>query len=303
MIPHQLHISEPQGWNPEEYALIDSGNGYKLEQFGKYILARPEPQAIWTPSRPLADWEASDARFSREGDDTDDTGKNARWITSHPVPESWPIHWEELTFLARLTPFKHTGIFPEQAAQWRWIQECISSRNSQHIKMLNLFGYTGIASLVAAKAGAQVTHLDASQKILEWARENQNLSGLSEAPIRWLVDDAFKFVRREARRDVRYDLIIMDPPAFGRGPKGEVWKFESSLPTLLEACRTILSDRPLGILINSYSLRASALLLGNLLADMMQGHRSSGTIEIGELVIPSHRPLSLAIYARWTPVM
>jgi len=266
------------------------------------VLARPEPQAIWQRRLPAATWDAADATFRREAAEAA-MGHSAHWAEAQPLPPSWPVQWQGLTMTARLTPFKHTGIFPEQAAHWAWIAERIVAAPGRQLHMLNLFGYTGIASLVAARAGAQVTHVDAAPKVIEWARENQALSQLSAAPIRWIVDDALKFVRREARRNARYDLIIMDPPAFGRGAKGEVWKFETSLPQLLETCRAILSERPLGVLINSYSIRASALVLARLLADMLHGHRASGTITTGELALPeaeSDRLIATAIYAHWT---
>lgn len=295
----QIAITTPPHWSPDQYVLLDSGEGYKLERFGGLVLARPEPQAIWSRRLPARDWEAADAVFGREGEGAEG---RAHWATSHPLPEFWPVSWQGLTLLAQLTPFKHTGIFPEQAAHWEWIAAQVAARPGARV--LNLFGYTGIASLVAARAGASVTHLDAAPKVLEWARENQHRSDLDAAPIRWIVDDALKFVRREARRGMQYDLILMDPPAFGRGPKGEVWKFESGLAPLLESCQAILSERPLGVLINSYSIRASALLLGTLLGEMLAPTRRHGTVEVGELALQESgehgRWLSTAIYARWT---
>lgn len=299
----QIDVTLPPGWAPEEYALLDSGAGYKLERFGGVTLARPEPQAIWPRRLAPAAWEAADATFSREAESDEATGRGTHWTTQRELPETWPVRWRDLTFMARLTPFKHTGIFPEQAAHWDWLAERVRAAGTRQVRMLNLFGYTGAATLAAARAGAHVTHVDAAPKVLEWARENQAQSGLSDAPIRWLVDDAQKFVRREARRDSHYDLIMLDPPAFGRGAKGEVWKFETSLPSLLADCRAILSPRPLGIVITSYSIRASALVLGNLLAAMMADHRVPGTITIGELALAESgagRILATAIYARWT---
>lgn len=292
----QIQIALPTNWDADQYALLDSGADYKLERFGGVVLARPEPQAIWGRHLDAAAWDAADATFSRDAE-----APGAHWTPRHELPETWPITWRGLTFLARLTPFKHTGVFPEQAAHWEWIADRVANAN-RSVRVLNLFGYTGAASLVAAQAGAQVTHVDASPKVIEWARDSQAASDMQEAPIRWITDDALKFVRREARRDARYDLIIMDPPAFGRGAKGEIWKFETSLPQLLEACRDILSPRPIGILINSYSIRASALLLANLLDELVTAHRVTGTVTAGELVLPEHdstRLLSTAIYARW----
>lgn len=295
----QIDIALPVGWTPENYALLDSGEDYKLERFGGVTLARPDPQAIWQRRLPAEAWQAAAATFSREGEASG--SQIAHWTQQRDLPETWPVTWRDLTFLARLTPFKHTGFFPEQAAHWDWLAARISAAG-RPIRMLNLFGYTGIATLVAAQAGAQVTHVDAAPKVIEWARENQLASHLDAAPIRWLTDDALKFVRREARRDAHYDLIVMDPPAFGRGTKGEVWKFETSLPQLLDACRDILTPRPIGIIVNSYSIRASALLLANLLGDMMASHRAAGAVSAGELVLPETghgRVLSTAIYARW----
>ncbi len=297
----QIEIATPQGWAAGEYALLDSGAGYKLERFGGVVLARPDPQAIW-PRRMPHLWDAADATFSRDTEADEVSGRGTRWATTRDLPEVWPLRWRDLTTLARLTPFKHTGIFPEQAAHWDWLMARIRAVPGRQVRMLNLFGYTGLASLAAAAAGAQVTHVDASPRALEWARENQVQSGLADAPIRWLLDDATKFVRREARRASTYDLIMLDPPAFGRGAKGEVWKFETSLPPLLADCRAILTERPLGIILNSYTIRASALLLRNLLEAMMAGHRVPGDLTVGELALPeagSERLLSTAIYARW----
>lgn len=298
----QIDVTLPPDWSAEQYALLDAGDGYKLERFGGVTLARPDPQALW-PRRLLpAVWDDADATFSREAEGDEATGRGTRWTTRRDLPAAWPVRWRDLTLLARLTPFKHTGIFPEQAAHWDWIARRVRAAGSRQVRALNLFGYTGAASLAAAQAGAQVTHVDAAPKVLEWARENQALSGLQDAPIRWLVDDAQKFVRREARRAAHYDIIILDPPAFGRGAKGEVWKFETALPALLADCRAILSERPLGIVLNSYSIRASALLLGNLLGTMMAGHRVAGAITTGELALAENgagRLLATAIYARW----
>lgn len=294
----QIDVTPPAGWEPDQYALLDSGEGAKLERFGGVTLARPDPQALW-PRRLAADtWAMADATFSRE----DDPEQGARWTTRRALAEAWPVRWRDLTVLARLTAFKHTGIFPEQAVHWDWLRARIAAAGGRTVRVLNLFGYTGVATLAAAQAGAQVTHVDASPKVLEWARENQTLSSLEAAPIRWIADDALKFVRREARRGSHYDLVMLDPPAFGRGAKGEVWKFETSLPTLLMECRAILSERPLGIILTSYTIRASALLLGNLVQGMMAGHRAKGRTHVGELALAEAHSdclLATAIYARW----
>lgn len=226
-----------------DYELIDSGDNRKLERCGSFTLIRPETQAIWKPLRPEA-WEKAAAEFRWA------EGKGA-WRKGD-TPESWPLAWEEARFTMRLTSFKHIGIFPEQAANWEWARARV--RNLSHPKVLNLFGYTGIASIVAAQAGAEVTHVDASKQSNAWARENAGLSGIPEGGIRYILDDALKFAEREMRRDARYDGIILDPPAFGRGAKGEVWKIEDSLPQLLAALKKILSPKPGAFfLLNGYA--------------------------------------------------
>ena len=210
------------------------------------------------------------------------------------------MRYGDLRFWAQPTPFRHLGVFPEQASQWDWMSGLIRAAD-RPLKVLNLFGYTGLATLAAAAAGATVTHVDASQKAMAWARENQTLSGLADRPIRWLVDDALKFVRREVRRESRYDGLIIDPPKFGRGPKGELWKLEESLPELLDACRSLLSTRPLFVALTVYAIRASAVGLQYLLEPVVAGH--GGTIEVGEMGVAERgagRVLSSAIYARWS---
>ncbi len=301
-----ISIEYPVGWQSEEYALLDSGNDYKLERFGRFLLVRPDPQALWQRSLLNKDWEQADATFTKEkdGEDEGNIAKSAHWSSPKTMPESWPVHWDNLALLARLSPFKHTGIFPEQSGHWQWLQQRIRQQGHRQVRMLNLFGYTGAASIVAARAGASVTHVDASPKSIDWAKQNQDANDLQQAPIRWIVDDALKFVHREARRESRYDIIMLDPPSFGRGAKGEVWKFETSLPELLGACRDILSSQPLGILLTSYSIRASSILLGNMLDDMLGKFRYSGTISVGELALQEqsrNRSLSTAIFARWEP--
>lgn len=210
------------------------------------------------------------------------------------------MRYDDLTFWARLTTFRHTGVFPEQSVHWRWIREEIE-RAGRPIRMLDLFAYSALTTLVAARAGAQVTYVDASRPAMGWARENQTASGLQNLPIRWILDDAIKFLRREARRGVRYDALVMDPPVFGRGPKGEIWRFYESLPVLLDLCGQVLSDRPLLVLINAYAIEASSVMLANLLVDLMAGR--GGSIEAGELGLReqgSERILPAGIYGRWT---
>ena len=290
-IPDIVPLS-PQGWT--DYALLDSGDGAKLERFGKYVLVRPDKGIFWRRALPAKRWEDVDAVFEQP-----ESGEG-QWVQKRSVPERWLMHYDDLAFWAKLTPFRHTGVFPEQASQWDWIARQIRAAH-QPANVLNLFAYTGIASLAAAAAGANVTHVDASRPTLAWARENAIAAGLQDRPIRWILDDALKYVRRESRRGKRYDGIIMDPPVFGRGPKGELWRFGKSFPLLLEACKEILSDRPLFIVISAYAIEESSLLLYNLLSDWMKS--SGGHITVGELVLQdtaAQRPLSTGIYARWS---
>ncbi len=229
-------------WN--DYELLDSGENMKLERFGDIIVARPETQALWHKLRPEL-WETAHATFAFHD-------KKGEWMIKKPVPESWRLSWHDAQFLVRLTGFKHTGLFPEQAPNWEWLRDKVSKLEKPNV--LNLFGYTGVASLVAAQAGAFVTHVDASKQSLDWAHENARLSNIPEDKIRWILDDALAFVKREARRGAKYDGIILDPPAFGRGAKGEVWKIEEDLPKLLEALKELLADKPGSFfLLNGYA--------------------------------------------------
>lgn len=279
------------GW--EEYGLLDTGDGMRLEQFGKYRIVRPDPQIIWKPHLPQEEWLRADAVYNVH---------SKSWENRTNVPQRWQMRYKDLSFWAELTPFKHTGVFPEQLLQWDWIEETIKEKNKEQktVKVLNLFGYTGIASLVSAKAGANVTHVDASKPTIGWARENQALSKLNEKPIRWILDDALKFVQREAKRGSKYDAIIMDPPVYGHGPNGEKWDFTQSFPELLQACRAILTEKPLFVLINAYAISASSLMLENTLKDFVPTKKSN--IEVGELVLEengSGRLLSTGIFGRW----
>lgn len=288
-----LQFLTPSHWR--DYEFLDSGSGAKLERFGPYRFVRPEPQAYWTRVRPEKDWSAANGVFVAGRDD--DSGG---WEFEHPIPPSWEMAYGPLRFQAQATAFRHMGVFPEQAAHWDWAAELIRCAK-RPVKVLNLFGYTGLFSLVAAAAGATVTHVDASKKIITWARENQAMSGLTDKPIRWLLDDAVKFVRREVRRGSHYDGIIIDPPKFGRGPKGEVWKLDEALPDLLRDCKKLLSDRPLFVLLSCYAIRASALSLYFALDEML-GNRG-GILTAGEVGVreapPGGRALSLALFARW----
>ncbi len=280
----------------KEYELFDSGNGEKLERFGKYILRRPDPQALWERALPIKKWQEADAFFSR-------TAEKGKWEFKKGVPASWQIELMDLTLKIAPTPFKHTGLFPEQFPNWLWTEEKIKERmkSEKEISVLNLFGYTGVASLVCAKAGAKVTHVDASKAAITWARENAELSELKEAPIRWILDDALDFVKKEIKRGKKYDGVIMDPPAFGRGPKGELWKIEDNFVELVNACKEILSEKPLFFLVNGYAAGFSSIAYENNIKDLQQ--KFGGEIEVGELAIEESgdekRLLPAGIFARW----
>ena len=283
----------------KDYDLLDSGDGLKLERFGKYVFVRPESQAMWKRSLDV-EWKKADGIFIPTGEES-----GGHWDFQKKVDEQWEMQYplphtnHGLKFKVMTTPGRHLGVFPEVAAHWDWFSALIA-RSNREANVLNLFGYTGLASLAAAAAGAKVTHVDASKKSVGWARENQVLSRLEEKPIRWIVDDASKFVQREARRGTKYDGIILDPPKFGRGPKGEVWEVYKSLPNLLEACRECLSKNPLFVVTTIYAVRASAIHIAQAMDDMMSGF--GGKIEMGELVTREQsagRLLSQAVYARW----
>jgi 23S rRNA (cytosine1962-C5)-methyltransferase len=285
---------ETQGWN--DYALLDCGDGRKLERYGPYRIVRPEEQAMWTPRRPKAEWDRADAHFIGLGDDD----RDGRWRMPRPLAETWPLAYDGIAFLGRFTSFRHVGVFPEQATHWQWLDELIRAAG-QPLKILNLFAYTGIASLAAARAGAEVTHIDASRKAIGWARENQAVAGLEALPIRWICEDAQKFVERELRRGNRYDAIILDPPKFGRGPKGEVWDLFPDLPKMMQACRSLLSDQPAFLILTAYSIRASYLAIDELAAECLAG--LGGVLESGELVLREEgggRALSTSLFSRWS---
>lgn len=287
-------LLSPARW--QDYALLDSGEGAKLERFGKYTFARPEPQAIWSRALPASEWDAADGLFQGQGEENEEGG---RWQFRRPIEDRWIMRYENIRFWVRATNFRHLGVFPEQASQWEWMDDLIRGAG-RPARVLNLFGYTGLATLIAAGAGAQVTHVDASKQTIAWARENQALSKLEDRPVRWILDDALKFVQRETRRGAKYDGLIIDPPKFGRGPKGEVWKLYESLPTLLATCRLLLSERPLFAVLTAYAIRTSALSLLYALDEMCEGH--SGSLACGEMVNVEQsagRLLSTAIFARW----
>jgi 23S rRNA (cytosine1962-C5)-methyltransferase len=291
--PTSTLILTPNNW--QDYALLDSGNGLRLERFGPFRLVRPEAEAIWKPALPNSEWEKADATFIPSPEEN-----GGHWAYKRSLPERWKMDYQGLTFWAKTSASRHLGVFPEQSPHWDWMQHQIRTAQ-QPVRVLNLFGYTGLASLAAAKAGAQVTHLDASRKAMTWGRENQNLSNLDSSPIRWIVDDALKFVQREIRRGSRYEGILLDPPKFGRGPKGEVWEFYKLLPILLENCRQVLSEQPVFVILTAYAVKASPITLHYAFQEMMSG--LGGQISVGELTlreINAGRLLPTAIFARWS---
>jgi 23S rRNA (cytosine1962-C5)-methyltransferase len=364
--PPPFSLLESPNWS--DYALLDSGDGLKLERFGAYTFVRPEVQAMWSRALPEKEWQQAHAVFQPTGEES-----GGHWEFKKKIEERWKMGYPltigpsterrgDLRFWAMTTPGRHLGVFPECAANWDWVAGLIINREARTpapaggageerkenkkvsavshrraaglrgtngvnstrpgrnleplkaedgragvrsvVKVLNLFGYTGLATLAAAATGAQVTHVDASKKAVAWARDNQALSGLAEKPVRWIVDDALKFVQREARRGNVYDGILLDPPKFGRGPKGEVWEVYKSLPRLLEACRQVLSETPLFVVVTVYAVKASAVHIGQALQEMMVPF--NGNVGCGELVTREQsagRLLSQAVFARWMAAM
>jgi 23S rRNA (cytosine1962-C5)-methyltransferase len=280
----------------ENYALIDSGDGEKLERFGEYRVVRPEGQAIWPRALPQHEWQNADAVFTG---DTDEEGLGRWRFPKQPLGETWPMRHDGIDYLGRFTSFRHVGVFPEQASHWRHMAELIGAAG-RPVKVLNLFGYTGLASLVAAEAGAEVTHVDASKKAIGWARENQAIAQLENKPVRWICEDAKRFAEREVRRGNRYDIILLDPPAFGRGPKGEVWQLFEDLPAMVALCREILSEKALAMVLTAYAVRSSFFSIHGLLRGAMAG--KGGAVESGELIIREEtagRALSTSMFTRW----
>ena len=275
--------------NWKDYEVIDTSAGEKLERWGKYILLRPDPQVIWNTPKTNPNWKKINAHYHR-------SQKGGGEWEFFDLPEQWAIHYNDLTFHLKPFSFKHTGLFPEQAANWDWfsalIREEVSRRKNQSgsnnyepVKVLNLFAYTGGATCAAAKAGANVTHVDASKGMVTWAKENATASGLSDAPIRWLVDDCVKFVEREIRRGNHYDAIIMDPPSYGRGPKGEIWKIEEKIHSFIALCEQILTEKPLFFLVNSYTTGlAPAVLTYMISTEIVSKH--GGHVESQEIGLP-----------------
>ncbi len=288
----------------QEYQLLDCGNGMKQERWGDVTLVRPDPQIIWprhgtgTPGSAPAKWEKWDGFYHRS-----ESG-GGRWEFRRALPDHWKISYAPLglTFKIHPTSFKHTGLFPEQAVNWDWFSAKIKTARAagREVSVLNLFGYTGAATVAAAAAGASVCHVDAAEGMVKWCRENAAISGLSSAPIRYIVDDCLKFARRELKRGRRYDAIIMDPPTYGRGSTGEMWRLEDHLWDLLLECRALLSENPLFFLINAYTARLSPTVVANLLAELLHGR--GGSIAAGEVGLPIQRDgkvLPCGIYGRW----
>lgn len=289
-----MKILSPQGWT--DYQLLDSGDGQRLEQFGQYILVRPDPQVIWQKKLPQAQWNKADAIFEKT------SGDKGRWILKTKLPDRWLISFGDLKFYIKLSPFKHTGVFPEQAVHWEFIDQLMRGVTGPrtNYNILNLFGYTGVASMIALKAGARVTHVDASYPAIGWFQDNLKASGLENSPIRWIEDDVIKFCQRELKRGNKYDGIIMDPPIYGHGPRGEIWDFNKSFPQLLELCSQLLSDQPIFMIANAYAISTSAITLENVFKDYLA--QLGGSIESGELALKAasgDRLLSTGIFARW----
>ena len=282
------------GWS--DYALLDSGDGRKLERYGRYTVVRPEPQCFWKAHDETA-FERANAMFDPQQEEED----SGRWrFDAHGPIDAFPLKWRDVRFMGRFTPFRHLAFFPEQAANWEWLDARV--RSLQQPKILNLFGYTGVASLACSAAGAHVTHVDASKKSVTYARENAELSGLADRPIRWIVEDARKFVAREVRRGSKYDGIILDPPKYGRGANGEVWRLFEDMPELLKDCAALLSDDASFLLLNAYAARVSGLSLAHLMREATQ--RRGGRIDWGELALsedgPDARAIGLSFFARWS---
>ncbi len=285
----QTIIGEP--W--ADYGLLDSGNGRKLERYGAYRFIRPEPQAMWAPAE--EGWTAAGEFLPASDEDG-----GGRWYYDQPVPrEGWPLDWREVSFQASCTPFRHLGFFPDMAPVWDWGRGRLTGMDAP--QFLNLFGYTGVGTLALAAAGAHCVHVDASKKSVAQARENAALSGMGERPIRWIVDDAARFVAREARRGRRYDGILLDPPKYGRGPDGEIWRLEEDLPGLIAGCRALLDSESRFLFLTVYAVRMSALAIGELVR--AQFASLPGRVECGELAVREEARgllLPTAIWARWS---
>lgn len=290
-----LDLIETDGFG--DYVLLDSGGGRKLERFGAITVDRPEPQALWQRQLGNAAWQAAHATFSASGED-DEKG---RWRVDKPVPDSWPVRIHDVTMLCRLQGLWHLGLFPEQLPHWTFMLDHIRSVTGERPRVLNLFGYTGAASLLAAAAGAEVTHVDASKKAIGWGRENQAASKLSDAPVRWILDDAAKFAAREVRRGRSYHVVLVDPPKFGRGPDGEVWDLFQHLPGHLKDCAQLLAPAQSAMVLTVYAIRASALAFDQLMRDTLSAR--TGTFHSGELAIRANsggHAVPTSLFTRWT---
>ena len=278
----------------KDYELLDCSDGMRLERWADYILQRPDPQVVWNDAKAHPAWKSADAVYHRSA------SGGGSWQV-HSLPQEWTIQYRDLTFRIRPTGFKHTGLFPEQAVNWDWFSEIIRNA-ARPVRVLNLFAYTGGATLAAAAAGASVCHVDAAKGMVAWAKENAKSSGLENAPVRWIVDDCGKFVEREIRRGRRYDAIIMDPPSYGRGPSGEIWKLEENLYPFVELVAKVLSDRPLFMIINSYTTGLAPSVLGYIM-DTLVTKKYGGHTECGELGLPvsaSGLVLPCGSTGRWT---
>lgn len=289
----QLQLLTPSDW--QDYTLLDTGGGEALEKFGPYTLIRPEPQAIWRKNLPQKDWDSADAVMIPTGGE-----HGGYWEYRNPIQQPWVIDYKGLKCEIRLSKSRHIGVFPEQASHWDWIGDQIRLAKRK-LRVINLFGYTGMATAAAARAGANLTHVDASKHAVAWASHNLELSGLGKASVRWLVEDARKYLRREARRKSFYDGIILDPPKFGRGPSGKVWDYFEDIAGLLRLCRKVLTDQPKFICLTSYAIQASALVTHQALQEITAGF--GGSVTSGELVTRDRSRgylLSHSIYSRWT---
>ncbi len=289
-----MHCLTEPGW--KDYALLDSGLGRKLERYGQIVVDRPEPQALWLPTLPAERWARAQAVFKNASEREDDEGGQWDFQIKNP-PETWNIGVEGVQMVARFMAFRHLGIFPEQRPHWAWMKERIGGRP---LKVLNLFAYTGAASLIAAASGAHVTHVDASKKAIQWAKDNQAASKLTDKPVRWIIEDARKFVSRELRRGNKYDGILLDPPKYGRGADGEVWKFETDIAPLLKDCAELLSPDASFMILTAYTMRLSSVSLMHMMRDVAP---KTGALDHGELWLADEggqRPLATSMFARWS---
>lgn len=291
-LPHNIILTSSPDW--KDYQLLDSGNGKTLERFGKYLLVRPRPQAIWSTTLPSTEWKKANAVLVEEKQEY-----GGKWNILNPMDKAWTISYKDLKFQLQLTSSRHVGVFPEQATHWDWLRAQIEA-NKKPFRMLNLFGYSGAATAAGAAAGAEVTHVDSSKHAITWANQNIKLSNLQDKPVRWIAEDALKFVKREARRGSTYHGIVMDPPKFGRGSSGEVWDFFKRTPELIEACQSILAKDAKFIVMTAYAITASAVVTHQAVEQIVG---KKGKLESGELVSiddSAGHVISHAIYTRWS---